>query len=154
MAVSLAKNSVGSPQIKNGQVKAADLASNGVTSAKIKNGQVTGADVKESTLATVPSATRANNVLSAAVTFDGTLVPSRSHHAVSATLVGSGVRVTFDRDVTGCSYVASPGFPGAASPGPGEVGVASSSEPDTVYVETFDSTGAVDDLPFTVIVAC
>ncbi|HRI96748.1 MAG TPA: hypothetical protein PLZ93_14120 [Nocardioides sp.] len=45
-AASLAKNSVGSPQIKKGAVKASDLAKNSVT----------GKAVKESTLGTVPSA--------------------------------------------------------------------------------------------------
>lgn len=44
-AAGLAKNSVGSPQIKNGQVKTADLGKNAVTTAKIKNGTVSLADV-------------------------------------------------------------------------------------------------------------
>jgi hypothetical protein len=45
-AVSLAKNSVGSRQIRNGQVKKSDLARNAVTSAKVKNGSLLAADFK------------------------------------------------------------------------------------------------------------
>lgn len=44
-AAGLAKNSVGSPQIKNGQVKTADLGKNAVTSAKVKNGTLSLADL-------------------------------------------------------------------------------------------------------------
>ena len=47
----LAKNSVGTKQLKN----------NAVTTKKIKNDAVTGAKVKESSLGTVPSATNATN---------------------------------------------------------------------------------------------
>jgi hypothetical protein len=45
-AVTLSKNSVGSKQIANGQVKNTDLAKNAVTSAKVKNGSLLSADFK------------------------------------------------------------------------------------------------------------
>jgi hypothetical protein len=51
-AAGLAKNSVGTKQLKK----------NAVTTAKIKKDAVTGAKVKESTLATVPSASVANSL--------------------------------------------------------------------------------------------
>jgi hypothetical protein len=52
IAAGLAKNSVGTKQLKK----------NAVTTAKIKKDAVTGAKVKESTLATVPSASVANSL--------------------------------------------------------------------------------------------
>jgi hypothetical protein len=45
-AVSLPRNSVGSAQIRNGQVKNADLARNSVSSAKVKNGSLLASDFK------------------------------------------------------------------------------------------------------------
>jgi hypothetical protein len=45
-AATLAKNSVGSPQLKTGAVKTADLGSNAVTAAKVKNGSLLAADFK------------------------------------------------------------------------------------------------------------
>jgi hypothetical protein len=144
VAAGLQKNSVGSPQIKNGQVKTADLAANAVTGKK----------VKESSLATVPSAKRGKNVLAAVISFDGSLVPALSHGAVSASKSGGAVEITFNRDVSGCAYVASPSYPGQASPAGGEVGVASGSEPTDVVVLTYDSSGAFTDASFTVVVVC
>lgn len=55
-AVTLPKNSVGSPQIKAGAVKRADIKANAVTSDKVKDGSLTGFDVDESTLGGVPNA--------------------------------------------------------------------------------------------------
>ncbi len=56
LAAGLAKNSVGTKQLKN----------NAVTTAKIKNDAVTGAKVNEGTLGTVPSASSATNAANAA----------------------------------------------------------------------------------------
>ena len=60
-AASLAKNSVGSAQVKNGAIKAKDVApgaltgaqvrDGSLTGAKVQDGSITGADVDESTLA-------------------------------------------------------------------------------------------------------
>lgn len=50
VAAGLAKNSVGSPQIKNGAVKRADLGSGAVDSGKVKDNSLTGKDIDESTL--------------------------------------------------------------------------------------------------------
>lgn len=48
-AAGLAKNSVGSPQIKNGQVKTADLGKNVVKGPKVANGSLSLADLDQST---------------------------------------------------------------------------------------------------------
>lgn len=57
VAAGLAKNSVGSPQLKAGAVKTADLAKNAVDSSKVKKDALTGADIQESTLDLPPGAT-------------------------------------------------------------------------------------------------
>ncbi|HEX6782560.1 MAG TPA: hypothetical protein VF125_11090 [Solirubrobacterales bacterium] len=62
LAAGLAKNSVGSKQLKKNAVTAAKIKKNAVTTAKIKNDAVTGAKVKEETLGTVPSANLANSI--------------------------------------------------------------------------------------------
>ncbi len=54
-AASLAKNSVGSAQIKAGAVKTADLGKSAVTSAKVKNGSLQAADFKAGQLPAGPA---------------------------------------------------------------------------------------------------
>jgi hypothetical protein len=70
----LAKNSVGTPQLKNGAV----------TGAKVKDGSLTGADVKASTLGQVPSAATAGTATSAS--HAGTA--DTAGHATSADTAG------------------------------------------------------------------
>ncbi|WP_134738935.1 hypothetical protein [Nocardioides sp. 503] len=162
VAAGLAKNSVGSPQIKNGAVKKADLGAGSVVSTKIKDGAVTGADVNESSLGKVPSAKRADaagsaeNVLGAVVNSNGTLVTAQSSHATSAApLFLASYEVVFDRDVSGCSYTVSVGESGV---GDGVVGFASvtgrDNNPNGVFVTTYDKTGAEAGRPFMVHVIC
>lgn len=50
VAAGLAKNSVGSPQLKAGAVKTEDLGGNAVTSGKVKDGALSGADVANDAL--------------------------------------------------------------------------------------------------------
>ncbi|MDA0178838.1 hypothetical protein OJ997_00905 [Solirubrobacter phytolaccae] len=54
-AATLAKNSVGSPQLKTGAVKTADLGANAVTAAKVKNGSLLAADFKAGQLPAGPA---------------------------------------------------------------------------------------------------
>lgn len=62
LAAGLAKNSVGTKQLKKNAVTAAKIKKNAVTTAKIKNNAVNGAKVNEGTLSTVPSASLANSL--------------------------------------------------------------------------------------------
>jgi len=55
VAASVAKNSVGSPQIKKGAVKSSDLAKKSVKSKHVANNTLSGKDLDESTLGEVPS---------------------------------------------------------------------------------------------------
>lgn len=119
-AAGLAKNSVKSKHIKDGQVKVVDLANGSVTAAKlapgavpdasIPDGSVTGAkissdaitgakvadnslkgaDIDESSLGTVGLATRSLTVLAAAVKFDGTLAAGQGYNTASVQKVGIG----------------------------------------------------------------
>jgi hypothetical protein len=61
IAAGLAKNSVGSKQLKKNAVTTAKIKNNAVTGAKIKNGAITGSKVDVASLGTVPNATHANS---------------------------------------------------------------------------------------------
>jgi hypothetical protein len=65
-AAGLAKNSVGSKQIKKNAVTSAKIKNNAVTTPKIKNGAISGAKINLGSLGTVPSATNATNAANAA----------------------------------------------------------------------------------------
>jgi len=101
LAAGLAKNSVGSKQLKKNAVTAAKIKKNAVTTAKIKNNAVNGAKVNEATLATVPSANSAGTA--------GTAGVANALSAMEAThLVGAAGQ---------------PGFENGSSNFPGEGGV-------------------------------
>jgi hypothetical protein len=88
LAAGLAKNSVGSKQLKKNAVTAAKIKANAVTTTKIKKDAVTGTQVNEATLGTVPTANSANSANSA--TTAGTanvangLAPLEATHIVGA----------------------------------------------------------------------
>lgn len=65
IAAGLAKNSVGSKQLKKNAVTTAKIKNNAITTAKIKNGAITGAKVNAGSLGTVPNANHANTANSA-----------------------------------------------------------------------------------------
>lgn len=105
-AVSIAKNSVGSAQIKNGSVKTADLANNSVTSPKIKDGQVGTADLANNAVTSakikdgqVGGADLAKNSVTSTKIADGT---------ITAGDIAAGVLPT-DTTNSGWAYVAANG---------------------------------------------
>jgi hypothetical protein len=85
LAAGLAKNSVGSKQLKKNAVTAAKIKKNAVTTTKIKKDAVTGTQVNEATLGTVPSADKANsaNTAGTANVANG-LAPMEATHIVGA----------------------------------------------------------------------
>lgn len=105
IAAGLAKNSVGSKQLKKNAVTAAKIKKNAVTSAKIKNGAVTGAKVNAATLGVVPNATHATNADSAG---NANTVGGQSVVKIFKTLSEgqSGVQVA---NLAGFNFVASCG---------------------------------------------
>jgi hypothetical protein len=64
-ATKLAKNSVGTKQIKNGAVTGAKVKNGSLTGAKIAAGSISGSNIDLSSLGTVPSATTARSAVSA-----------------------------------------------------------------------------------------
>ena len=92
----------------------------------------------------------------AVVNAAGALV--RGSGAVSATNLGTGTyQVIFNSNMTGCSYIATAGDPGAgAVSGPISVSVASrAGNANGVYLETRDqTTGAVSNQPFQLVTHC
>lgn len=162
VAAGIAKNSVGTKQLK----------ANAVTSAKVRNDSLTGLDLKESTLGKVPSAAtadsadtadtattaaRAGNVHSALVQSNGTLVAGQSLDAASSSKQGTGTyEVMFDRDITDCAPAASIVYPGSALFSfPGLVTVTGlENEPNGLFVTTANPDGTSADRPFSVLVVC
>jgi hypothetical protein len=65
LAAGLAKNSVGSKQLKKNAVTNAKIKNNAVTTSKIKNGAVSGAKINLGSLGKVPSAANADNATNA-----------------------------------------------------------------------------------------
>jgi hypothetical protein len=61
-AAGLAKNSVGSKQLKSNAVTAAKIKNEAVSAAKVKKGTLTGTQIDASTLGTVPSAASAESL--------------------------------------------------------------------------------------------
>jgi hypothetical protein len=106
VAAGLAKNSVGSKQLKKNAVSAAKIKKNAVTSAKIKkaavdgskvkDGSLTGADINLGSLGTVPSADKANSANSAGSAGNANTVGGQSVTKLFKTLHegDSGVTVT------------------------------------------------------------
>ena len=114
IAVGIAKNSVGSPQIKRGAVRTSDLRNgsvttrklraNAVTGGKVRNGSLRGVDIDQSTLDSV----RAANITSVSAEGDGNCTLINPPAGVTAAHQNTGTCVfTFNRDVSDCGAVAS-----------------------------------------------
>jgi hypothetical protein len=180
-ATVLPRNSVGSPQIKNGQVKAADLANNAVTSAKIKDFSLLAKDFKPGQLvagsrgpagpqgAKGDAGTAGQPGTPGAPGQDGTSalrlfasvnenqVVVRSNPSVTIVRVFAGLyRVDFGRDVSACTPIATVGATSAGNNlQPGEAGATPvTSEVTKIGVATRDSAGAFADKPFQLALAC
>ena len=87
-AAGLAKNSVGSKQLKKNAVTSAKIKKNAVTGAKIKNGTITGAKINAGSLGTVPNATHAGTADSAGSAGNANTIGGL--HIVKFSLNGSG----------------------------------------------------------------
>jgi hypothetical protein len=166
-AQQLGKNSVGANQLKK----------NSVTTAKIKKKAVTGAKVKLSTLGTVPnashadSATTANTLAGAAPSsFQATanllfatvapaneapkIIRGRGVTGVESEVAGAFV-VKFNRDITGCTWLATYGPPGNEFVSPVWATVRGLDGPNELLVVLRNEEGKeVDGSGFHVAVLC
>jgi hypothetical protein len=88
-AGTLAKNSVGSSQIKRGAVHNSDIASNAVTGSKVAANTLKGADIDESSLGKVPSAAAADSAASATSATTAANAANAANAADAAKLGGS-----------------------------------------------------------------
>ena len=99
-AAKLAKNSVGTKQIKNnavtsakiknGAVTEAKIAAAAVTGAQVKSGSLTGTQINASTLGTVPSASQANTATTAINAANATTVNGHTAECKSGTQLFAG----------------------------------------------------------------
>ena len=96
----------------------------------------------------------------AVVNADATLARGFPQNGTGTWLVSSKIatgayQVQFKQDLTGCSYVATLGNPGAGDPAHGTIVVAArSGNAKAVFVETTDVAGNLADRPFHLQVAC
>jgi hypothetical protein len=87
---------------------------------------------------------------------NGNATLQRSSGGVTvASLGGNGYQVTFNRDVRNCAYVAAIGGATNDIPAPGfAVSTQFNPNPNSVQVNTFDSTGLGTGRSFHLIVTC
>jgi hypothetical protein len=132
----LPKNSVGTPQLKKKAVTGKKIAAKAVTSGKVKNGSLLGVDFADGQLPAGPKGDkgdkgepgkpatrlwgRVDNGSTNAVLLDGSGIASVKRDPAFAGFQGI-ILVTFDRDVSHCSFQATPVLrgSGAANPTPG-----------------------------------
>ena len=104
----LAKNSVGSKQIKANAVKDAELAKNAVTSPKVADGSLLGKDFGPDQLPQGPPGEPATRLFAVVNGTTGNL--KNGSGAISASRSSTGTyAVSFDRSLTGCAVIATAG---------------------------------------------
>jgi hypothetical protein len=164
-------------ELVNGSVGTGKLADGSVTTEKIADDAVNGAKVNESSLGVVPNAAaantantattattatranKANNVLSVSVNSNGSvLAEGQPTQVVKSTVVDGTYTLSFGRDLSGCSAVASIGnvdqsvfIPNDATAG-ASIGLNGASS--NVTVATRDLSGAEEDNNFHLVVVC
>jgi len=164
--ISWAAAKITTSDIKNGAVTTKKLHNNAVSTKKIKNNAVTGAKAKESSFGQVPeaahatnanhatSAGSADNLLTALVNSNGTLIHSKPAGTTSSRLSNGLYEVNFGRDVTNCTFFTALGGDDFVVP-PGETGaVPRAGTPNAIFVGTFNSSGTLTDRDFYAQVVC
>jgi hypothetical protein len=156
-AVTLARNSVLSKHIKNGQVKRADLGANAVNSAKVGDGSLLAQDFAAGQLPAGPQGVQGLQGppgvnLWAVVNSDGTLARSKGVTSAARIFIGQ-YRLTFNQNVDNCAYSATIRVPSTyhrminAQDGPALNQL-------EVHTTTEVEVSQFIDAPFYVIVAC
>jgi hypothetical protein len=162
-AITLPRDSVGARQIRSGAVASPELRKGAVTSRAIRNDAVRLRDLSKSTRASLrgrrgpagpagPAGISAV-ALRASVDFNGRLLAGNPS-AISSD--GANKRfVRFSRSLAGCVPTATllrTGLEGSVDPRAGHIVVAI--EGSVVAVETYNTAGNPERLPFNLIVAC
>ncbi len=164
-AAGLAKNSVGSKQIKNGQVKVEDLGENSVSGSKVKDGSLLPADFNSPDSLKGPKGDQGDpgepaTKLFAAVRSNGDLSYGSGVDSVSRDEAGK-YSVEFNQSVVGCVAIASAGVGDNFALGDLYVSGSTASvkmfeSPSTGRVDVFtdDGGGGIADRSFLVAVLC
>jgi hypothetical protein len=143
--------------IRNGSVTAKDIRNRSLTGTDVRRDKIGGGSIKESSLATVPSALIAHGGQRfAVVNSGGQLV--RGRDVSSAARTGNGrYQVIFNADIRGCAYFATIGDPSAAGPPQNsQISVSSlATHVNGVAVRTENGNNSAEqDRPFHLIVMC
>jgi hypothetical protein len=142
--------------IRNGSITAKDVRNRSLSGTDIRRDKIGGGSVKESSLATVPSAVTAHGgARFAVVNGGGQLARGRDVSSVARTGAGR-YQVIFNADIRGCAYFATIGDASAAAPpANAHVSVASlASNVNGVAVRTENANANEADRPFHLIVMC
>jgi hypothetical protein len=142
--------------IRNGSVTAKDIRNRSLTGTDVRRDKIGGGSVKESSLATVPSAFTAHGGARYAVV-NGNGQLSRGRDISSVARTGNGrYQVIFNADIRGCAYFATVGDTSAAAPPQNaQVSVASlASNVNGVAIRTENNNANEADRPFHLIVMC
>lgn len=138
LAAGLAKNSVGSKQIKKNAVTTAKIKNNAVTTAKIKNGAITGAKVNTGSLGTVPNASHADTANSASSANSAGTAGNVNGQTIHKILF----RTTSDSGSTGNVTVFNAGglvITANCTTGDATVTATTSKNDSSIYIDVFDS---------------
>ena len=144
IAAGLAKNSVGSKQLKKNAVTTAKIKNNAVTTAKIKNGAITGAKVNAGSLGTVPNASHATTADSAGSANTAGNAGSVNGQTIHKILF----RTTSDSGSTGNVTVFNAGglvITANCTLGGATVTASTSKNDSSIYIDVFDSGSAEVD---------
>jgi hypothetical protein len=162
-AVKLGKNTVGSKQIKSGAVRSAEVKNRSLLKKDFKAGQlpagprgpqgVQGGQGLQGERG--PAGADATNLWAVVTADPRTLVRGSGVTSVATGTATGTTKLTFDRDVSKCAYVASPGndlsfWSGGATPSRQQ-----DSDPKVLQVLTYDDSGnPVGNRPFYLAVFC
>ena len=155
---SVANNSVNSAKIVDNSIQSVDIRNSAVTGADIATGTVRGSDLRDGT---VGPADFADAVEPRWAHVEGGSTPAiiKGRNASSVVRQGTGIyRVTFDRALNDCAYVATLTNNGGGVSSPGQISAERGASPSEVWVRTYSTSGVpadTDDVDgFTVIVVC
>jgi hypothetical protein len=176
---SIENNSVTGKEIKNNSVTSDEIKNNSLTGKDVRRRSLRGRDlhknsvgaraIRERALKTVPSARSAGGLdLWAIVRPNGKLKRGRdivsnppsavrtsaANPPVTSRTSQGNYSVTFDRDVSKCSVLATIGSSNTSFPKLGEIIVAHTSDPKAVKVRTANGGSTEEDRPFQVGVIC
>ncbi len=111
MSRDIKNGTINGRDIRTGAVFGSDIHRSTITGGDVRNGALTGADIRESTLAQVPRAARAANVMAASVAAANSCTLDSNTGGITTAQAGNACDVTFPRSVASCAVGATPLHP-------------------------------------------